>query len=349
MKRPVLAVARAAVAAAGSSAGTRCAAPSGPVTTAVDPSLFTGARWAVCLEPDTELPRWLRVAEVALAVGAEVVPGHRRRARRRRRRDQPRPAPAGRRARRGRRRRRSARARPGRRQLPRRHPRDRQRPRARHRDGRGQRRPDRRALARVLAHLEQPWPDLVARGHAVVTRQTGAGATSGCRWSGPPCSPWAAPVARSPGGWPRSSRGWVPDGVSLFPDGPQGRIVGHGRDGHPQPHPRARGRGAQAARDQRPHRGAARPDRQARGGPGPVLGPAAPAAGQAPVRREPRRGAGSAPSRRSRATCSRSRGPAASVPSNASCQSNRDRGSVSLRPVTDSIRRSRCMTVLRWQ
>jgi prephenate dehydrogenase len=42
--------------------------------TAVDPALFTGARWAVCLEPDTDLHRWLRVAEVALAVGAEVVP-----------------------------------------------------------------------------------------------------------------------------------------------------------------------------------------------------------------------------------------------------------------------------------
>ena len=41
---------------------------------ATDPGLFTGARWAVCLEPGTELPRWLRVAEVALAVGAEVVP-----------------------------------------------------------------------------------------------------------------------------------------------------------------------------------------------------------------------------------------------------------------------------------
>ena len=41
---------------------------------ATDPGLFTGARWAVCLEPDTELPRWLRVAEVALQVGAEVVP-----------------------------------------------------------------------------------------------------------------------------------------------------------------------------------------------------------------------------------------------------------------------------------
>jgi prephenate dehydrogenase len=41
---------------------------------AVDPDLFRGARWAVCVEEDTELPRWLRVAEVALAVGAEVVP-----------------------------------------------------------------------------------------------------------------------------------------------------------------------------------------------------------------------------------------------------------------------------------
>ncbi|MEI4273237.1 prephenate dehydrogenase/arogenate dehydrogenase family protein [Klenkia sp. LSe6-5] len=42
--------------------------------TAADPELFRGARWAVCLEPGTELPRWLRVAEVALAAGASVVP-----------------------------------------------------------------------------------------------------------------------------------------------------------------------------------------------------------------------------------------------------------------------------------
>jgi prephenate dehydrogenase len=41
---------------------------------ATDPALFTGARWAVCLEPGTDLARWLRVAEVALAAGAEVVP-----------------------------------------------------------------------------------------------------------------------------------------------------------------------------------------------------------------------------------------------------------------------------------
>ncbi|SFP14959.1 prephenate dehydrogenase [Geodermatophilus dictyosporus] len=41
---------------------------------ATDPTLFRGARWALCLEPGTELPRWLRAAEVALAAGAEVVP-----------------------------------------------------------------------------------------------------------------------------------------------------------------------------------------------------------------------------------------------------------------------------------
>jgi prephenate dehydrogenase len=41
---------------------------------AADPGLFRGARWALCLEPDTDLRRWLRVAEIALTVGAEVVP-----------------------------------------------------------------------------------------------------------------------------------------------------------------------------------------------------------------------------------------------------------------------------------
>src|SRR3954454_18009377 len=41
---------------------------------ATDPTLFTGARWALCVEPGTELPRWLRVAEVALAARAVVVP-----------------------------------------------------------------------------------------------------------------------------------------------------------------------------------------------------------------------------------------------------------------------------------
>ena len=42
--------------------------------TAVDPGLFAGARWALCIEPATDLRRWLRVAEIALGVGAEVVP-----------------------------------------------------------------------------------------------------------------------------------------------------------------------------------------------------------------------------------------------------------------------------------
>ncbi len=41
---------------------------------ATDPALFRGARWALCVEPGTELPRWLRAAEVALDAGAEVVP-----------------------------------------------------------------------------------------------------------------------------------------------------------------------------------------------------------------------------------------------------------------------------------
>ena len=33
--------------------------------------------------------------------------------------------------------------------------------------------PTAEALARVLTHLERPWPALVATGHAVVTRETG--------------------------------------------------------------------------------------------------------------------------------------------------------------------------------
>src|SRR3954454_15117071 len=41
---------------------------------ATDRALFTGARWALCLEPGNELRRRLRVAEVALQAGAEVVP-----------------------------------------------------------------------------------------------------------------------------------------------------------------------------------------------------------------------------------------------------------------------------------
>src|SRR3954467_2715174 len=141
--------------------------------TAVDPALFTGARWALCLEAETELSRWLRVAEVALAVGAEVVPvtavehddavaaiSH-----------APHLLAAALAA---------AAADAG--------------PLAlalaagSFRDGtrvigsdpgfvaalvEGNAVPTAEALARIEAQLDRPWPDLVAAGHAVVTRRTG--------------------------------------------------------------------------------------------------------------------------------------------------------------------------------
>ncbi len=39
-----------------------------------DPGLFDGAAWVLCLEPDTELSAWLRVARVLTAIDARVVP-----------------------------------------------------------------------------------------------------------------------------------------------------------------------------------------------------------------------------------------------------------------------------------
>src|SRR3954464_14290174 len=141
--------------------------------TAVDPALFTGARWALCLEPDTDLTRWLRVAEVALAVGAEVVPvtaaehdeavaavSH-----------VPHLLPAALAAAAGE-------AGPLALALS----------AGSFRDGtrvigsdpafvtamvEGNAGPTAAALARVLEHLERPWPALVATGHAVATRRTG--------------------------------------------------------------------------------------------------------------------------------------------------------------------------------
>ncbi len=141
--------------------------------TATDPALFTGARWAVCLEADTELPRWLRVAEVALAVGAQVVPvtaaehddavaaishvPHLLAA----------ALAAG-----------AADAGPLALSLA----------AGSFASGtrvsgsdpafvtamvEGNAAPTAEALARVLTHLERPWPALVATGHAVVTRETG--------------------------------------------------------------------------------------------------------------------------------------------------------------------------------
>jgi prephenate dehydrogenase len=140
---------------------------------ATDPALFTGARWAVTLEPETELPRWLRVAELALAVGAEVVPvtaaehddavaaishvPHLLAAALAAAAEDAGPLALG---------------------------------LAAGSYGSGTRviasdpafvtamvesnaGPTAEALARVLAHLERPWPALVATGHAVVTRTTG--------------------------------------------------------------------------------------------------------------------------------------------------------------------------------
>ena len=189
VKRAGRGAARRRRSAAASSAATRCAAPSAPGHTAVDPALFTGARWALCLEPGTELPRWLRVAEVALAVGAEVVPvtaaehddavaaiSH-----------VPHLLAAALAA---------AAADAG--------------PLAlalaagSFRDGtrvigsdpafvtamvEGNAGPTAEALARVEAQLDRPWPELVAAGHAVVTRQPGRRDRPGAAGAGRPARP----------------------------------------------------------------------------------------------------------------------------------------------------------------
>jgi prephenate dehydrogenase len=42
--------------------------------TAGDAGLFTGAAWALCIEPDTTLAEWLQVAALVTALGARVVP-----------------------------------------------------------------------------------------------------------------------------------------------------------------------------------------------------------------------------------------------------------------------------------
>lgn len=42
--------------------------------TAADPSLFTGAAWVLCLEPDTSLADWLTLADLITRLGARVVP-----------------------------------------------------------------------------------------------------------------------------------------------------------------------------------------------------------------------------------------------------------------------------------
>jgi prephenate dehydrogenase len=141
--------------------------------TATDPALFTGARWAVCLEAGTELPRWLRVAEIALAVGAQVVPvtaaehddavaaishvPHLLAAALASAAEDAGPLAlslaAGSFA-------------SGTRVIG-------SDPRFVTAMVEGNAGPTAEALARVLTHLERPWPALVATGHAVATRETG--------------------------------------------------------------------------------------------------------------------------------------------------------------------------------
>ena len=140
---------------------------------ATDPELFTGARWAVCLEEDTELPRWMRVAEVALAAGAAVVPvtaaehddavaaishvPHLLAAALAEAAADSGPLALGL----------AAGSFAGATRVLR------SDPSFVTAMVEGNAGPTAEALARVLAHLERPWPALVAGGHAVVTRETG--------------------------------------------------------------------------------------------------------------------------------------------------------------------------------
>ena len=140
---------------------------------ATDPELFTGARWAVCLEEDTELPRWMRVAEVALAAGAAVVPvtaaehddavaaishvPHLLAAALAEAAADAGPLALGL----------AAGSFAGATRVLR------SDPSFVTAMVEGNAGPTAEALARVLAHLERPWPALVAGGHAVVTRETG--------------------------------------------------------------------------------------------------------------------------------------------------------------------------------
>ncbi|MGI8693244.1 MAG: prephenate dehydrogenase [Geodermatophilaceae bacterium] len=41
---------------------------------ASDPGLYDGAAWVLCLEPDTDLSAWLRLATILTGIGARVVP-----------------------------------------------------------------------------------------------------------------------------------------------------------------------------------------------------------------------------------------------------------------------------------
>jgi prephenate dehydrogenase len=74
VKAPVLAAARAAGLADRYVGGHPMAGVEHSGFAASDPALLAGAVWVLTLEPDTDLDRWLAVAELVTAAGARVLP-----------------------------------------------------------------------------------------------------------------------------------------------------------------------------------------------------------------------------------------------------------------------------------
>jgi prephenate dehydrogenase len=74
LKVPVLAAARRAGLADRYVGGHPMAGTEHAGFAAADPALFDGAAWVLCLEPDTDLGRWLTVADLAIRAGCRVVP-----------------------------------------------------------------------------------------------------------------------------------------------------------------------------------------------------------------------------------------------------------------------------------
>lgn len=74
VKAPVLAAARASGVAGRFVGGHPMAGIERAGFAASDPALLDGAVWVLCLEDDTDLARWLRVAELVTAVGCRVLP-----------------------------------------------------------------------------------------------------------------------------------------------------------------------------------------------------------------------------------------------------------------------------------
>lgn len=74
VKQPVSALVRRLVPEARFAGGHPMAGTTESGWAAADVRLFAGAAWAVCLEHETELTWWAEVAQLALELGAEVVP-----------------------------------------------------------------------------------------------------------------------------------------------------------------------------------------------------------------------------------------------------------------------------------